>query len=142
VNTTLNHVTLIGRITREPESQYTPGGHALTKFSIAVDRFTKNPETGEKLTDFFPVVCWKKTAEFVSQYLGKGRLICITGRIETRNWVSNDGKKNYMTEIIAEHVQGLDKPREPQSTDPRPATDVIPAVVGNDDDEADAFAED
>src|SRR5579864_5048381 len=69
--TMLNRVVLIGRLTRDPESSYTPNGIALAKFTVAVDRPTKNQETGEKETDFVPIVAWRRTAEFVTQYMTK-----------------------------------------------------------------------
>lgn len=108
----LNRVVLIGRLTRDPESQYTPSGVAIAKFTIAVDRFSKNPETGEKETDFIPVVAFRRSAEFVTQYITKGRLVAVEGRIQVRSWVAQDGQKRYMTEVIADNVQGLDRPRE------------------------------
>jgi single-strand DNA-binding protein len=93
----LNRVVLIGRLTRDPESQYTPSGVAIAKFTIAVDRFSKNPETGEKETDFIPVVAFRRSAEFVTQYITKGRLVAVEGRIQVRSWVAQDGQKRYMT---------------------------------------------
>src|SRR5690242_8107629 len=99
----LNQCTLIGRMTKDPESSYTPSGIALAKFTIAVDRYTKDPTTGKNEVDFIPVVTWRKAAEFTTQYLGKGRLICITGRVQIRSWIAQDGQKRYMTEVIAEH---------------------------------------
>lgn len=111
----LNRVVLIGRLTRDPESQYTPSGVALAKFTIAVDRFTKNPETGEKETDFIPIVAWRRAAEFVTQYVGKGCMVSVDGRMQVRSWVAQDGQKRYMTEVIAENVDLLVRPREGDS---------------------------
>jgi len=115
----LNNVCLVGRLTRDPESSYTPTGVAVAKFTIACDRIYKDAQTGEKQTDFIPVVAWRKTAEFVTQYVGKGRLISLNGRIQVRSWVQQDGEKRFMTEIIAEEVQALDRPREDKQSDPR-----------------------
>lgn len=108
----LNRIVLIGRLTKDPESQYTPNGIALAKFRIAVDRPTKNPETGERETDFIDVVAWRRTAEFVTQYMTKGRLVAVDGRLQIRSWVAQDGSKRYATEVVADNVEGLDRPRE------------------------------
>ena len=108
----LNHITLIGRLTRDPESSYTPSGLAVCKFSIAVDRPTKNAETGEREVDFINVVAWRRTAEFVTQYIGKGRLVAIEGRLQIRNWVTNEGQKRSAAEIVANNVEGLDRPKD------------------------------
>jgi single-strand DNA-binding protein len=112
----LNRVVLIGRLTRDPESQYTPSGIAIAKFTVAVDRFSKNPETGEKETDFIPVVAFRRSAEFVTQYITKGRLVAVEGRIQVRSWVAQDGQKRWMTEVIADNVQGLDRPRDGEAS--------------------------
>ncbi len=108
----LNRIVLIGRLTRDPESQYTPNGIAIAKFTVAVDRFTKNPETGEKETDFIPIVTFRRTAEFVTQYVTKGRLVSVEGRLQVRSWVAQDGSRRYMTEVVADNVQTLDRPRD------------------------------
>ena len=108
----LNRVVLVGRLTRDPESQYTSSGIALAKFGIAVDRPTKNPETGEKETDFIDIVAWRRTAEFVTQYLTKGRLVAVEGRLQIRSWVAQDGTKRKAAEVVADNVQGLDRPKD------------------------------
>ncbi|MFZ2257061.1 MAG: single-stranded DNA-binding protein [Clostridiaceae bacterium] len=103
----MNKVTLIGRLTKDPELKYTPGaGTAVTTFSIAVDRrFTKD---GQKEADFIPVVVWGKQAESTAQYVTKGKLIGVAGRIQTRSYDAKDGSKRYVTEVIAEEVQFLE----------------------------------
>ena len=88
----INRVVLVGRLTRDPESQYTPNGIAIAKFTVAVDRFSKDPETGEKETDFIPVVTFRRSAEFVTQFITKGRLVGVDGRIQVRSWVAQDGQ--------------------------------------------------
>lgn len=108
----LNRIVLIGRLTRDPEAQYTTSGIAVTRFSIAVDRPFKNQETGEKETDFIDIVAWRRTAEFVTQYLTKGRLVAVEGRLQIRNWVAQDGTKRRSAEVVADNVQGLDRARE------------------------------
>src|SRR5262245_53342127 len=116
----LNRIVLIGRLTKDPESQYTPNGIAVARFRIAVDRPTKNPETGEKETDFIDIVAWRRTAEFVTQYVTKGRLVAVDGRLQIRSWVGQDGQKRYNTEVVADNVQTLDKPRDTEGA-PMPA---------------------
>ena len=112
----VNRIVLVGRLTRDPESQYTTNGIAIAKFGMAVDRFTKNPETGEKETDFIDIVAFRRTAEFVTQYITKGRLVAVEGRLQIRSWVAQDGTKRKSAEVIADSVQGLDKPRESDGT--------------------------
>lgn len=103
----MNKVTLIGRLTKDPELKYTPGaGTAVTTFTIAVDRrFTKD---GQKEADFIPVVVWGKQAESTAQYVTKGKLIGVAGRIQVRTYDAKDGSKRYVTEVIAEEVQFLE----------------------------------
>ncbi len=112
----LNRIVLIGRLTRDPESSYTPNGIAVTKFTVAVDRFSKNQETGEKETDFIPVVAFRRSAEFVTQYVTKGRMVSVDGRLQIRSWVAQDGSKRYFTEVVAENVQALDRPRDTEGS--------------------------
>lgn len=107
----MNVVVLIGRMTADPELRYTPSGVAVSSFSIAVDRRFKS-ETGEKETDFINIVAWKHQAEFAANYLGKGRLVAVHGRLQVRSWVQQDGQKRWKAEVVADNLQGLDKPRE------------------------------
>ena len=104
----MNTVTLIGRVVADPELKYTPAGVAVCSLRIAVDRRFKS-ESGEKQTDFFDVVAWKQSAEFASQYLTKGRLVAVEGRLQQRQWVGQDGSKRSKVEVVAENLQGLDK---------------------------------
>lgn len=114
----LNRVILIGRPTRDPELRYTPSGVATTTFNIAVDRpFTSGNE--EREADFIPVVTWRQLAETVANYVRKGRLIAIEGRIQVRNYENNEGKRVYVTEVIADNLRFLDSNRDnnqPSST--------------------------
>lgn len=116
----LNRVILIGRLTKDPELRYTPAGVAVTQFTLAVDRpFVK--QGGEKETDFLPVVTWKQTAEACATYLRKGRLAAVEGRIQTRNYENNEGKKVYVTEVIADNVRFLEPPnREEKKEEKNP----------------------
>jgi single-strand DNA-binding protein len=109
----MNTVCLIGRLVADPELKYTPSGTAVCNFRIAVDRRFKS-ESGEKQTDFFDVVAWRQSAEFAANYLGKGRLVSVTGTLQQRSWVQQDGQKRSKIEVVAEQLQGLDKAQEQQ----------------------------
>lgn len=103
----LNRIILIGRLTRDPELRYTPAGVAVTQFTLAVDRnFTG--QNGEREADFIPVVTWRQLAETCANYLRKGRLAAVEGRIQVRNYENNEGKRVYVTEVIADNVRFLE----------------------------------
>ncbi|MDN4067695.1 single-stranded DNA-binding protein [Paenibacillus vini] len=107
----LNRVILIGRLTKDPELRYTPTGVAVTQFTIAVDRpFTS--QGGEREADFIPVVTWRQLAETCANYLRKGRLTAVEGRIQVRNYENNEGKRVYITEVIADNVRFLESNRQ------------------------------
>ena len=112
----LNKAILIGRLAKDPEINYTQGtGVAVTKFTLAVDRNFTN-QNGQREADFIPIVCWRKLAENVANNLGKGRLVAISGRIQTRSYQAQDGSRRYVTEIVADEVQFLDYPKDKQAT--------------------------
>lgn len=117
----LNVVVLIGRLVADPELKYTTSGVAVCSFTIALDRWTKS-ESGEKQTDFFDIVAWRHSAEFAANYLSKGRLVSVEGRLQQRSWVQQDGQKRYKTEVVANSLQGLDKPREGQGSSAAPGS--------------------
>lgn len=104
----LNRVILIGRTTRDPELRYTPAGVAVTQFTLAVDRQFSGGEGREREADFIPVVTWRQLAETCANYLKKGRLTAVEGRIQVRNYENNEGKRVYVTEIIADNVRFLE----------------------------------
>lgn len=108
----INRVVLIGRLTKECTLRYSPSGVAVTNFTIAVDRTFKNAQ-GEKETDFIPIVTFKALAELCANYLDKGKLCSVDGRIQTGSYNNKDGQKVFTTEVIAENVQFL-SPKEPQ----------------------------
>ena len=112
----VNKVILVGRLCTDPELKYTPSGVAVANFRIAVDRTFSNAQ-GERETDFIDVVAWRQSAEFVDQYLSKGRLILIEGRLQVRQWQTQDGQRRRSTEVVADNVRALDKPREPREGD-------------------------
>jgi single-strand DNA-binding protein len=112
----LNKAIIIGRLTKDPELKYTQSGVAVTNFTVAVDRNFKNAQ-GEKETDFIPVVVWRQQAEHCCRYLGKGRLVAVSGRIQVRTYDDKDGTRRYVTEIVADEVQFLDWGEKKESND-------------------------
>ena len=103
----LNRVILIGRLTKDPELRYTPNGVAVSTFTLAVSRNYSNQQ-GQRETDFINIVTWKGLAETVANYLKKGRLTAVEGRMQTRNYDNNEGKKVYITEVVADNVRFLE----------------------------------
>lgn len=103
----LNRVTLVGRITKDPEIRHTQSGVAVSTFTIAVSRPYTN-QSGEKEADFIQCVVWRKQAENMSKYVTKGSLLGIDGRIQTRSYDAQDGSKRYITEIVCDNVTYLD----------------------------------
>jgi single-strand DNA-binding protein len=103
----LNKCVLIGRLTKDCELRYTPNGKAVATFTLAVDRPRR--ADSEKETDFIPVVAWGKTAENCANYIGKGSLAAVDGRIQVRSYEAKDGGKRWVTEIICDSVQFLDR---------------------------------
>lgn len=103
----INRVVLVGRLTRDPELRYTPNGVAVTNFNIAVNRPFKN-QNGESEADFINGVVWRKPAENLANYMKKGSMIGVDGRLQTRSYEGQDGKTVYVTEVVAENIQYLD----------------------------------
>lgn len=104
----MNKAILIGRLTRDPELKFTTGsGIAVATFTLAVDRPYVG-QSGQKEADFIPIVCWRKLAENVANNLQKGRLVAVSGAIQTRKYQAQDGSNRYVTEVIADGVQFLD----------------------------------
>ncbi|TCS80797.1 single-stranded DNA-binding protein [Tepidibacillus fermentans] len=103
----LNRVILIGRLTRDPELRYTPTGVAVTTFTLAVDRNYTNQQ-GQREADFIPIVAWRGLAENVANYLKKGRLTAVEGRLQTRSYENNEGKRVFVTEVVADNVRFLE----------------------------------
>lgn len=108
----LNRVTLMGRLTADPELRHTSSDLAVTSFSIAVERDYKSKSSDEKITDFIDVVCWRQTAEFVCKYFGKGRMIVVDGSIQTRSYEDKEGHKRKAFEILANSVYFGDSKKE------------------------------
>lgn len=110
----MNNVSIIGRLTKDPELRYTPSGVAVARFTLAVNRQYK--KEGEQQADFINIVTWRKTAENTANFLRKGSLAGVTGRIQTGSYDGQDGKKVFTVEVVAENVQFL----EPKSANNTP----------------------
>jgi single-strand DNA-binding protein len=111
----LNRIILIGRLVADPELKYTPSGIAVAQFRIAVDRPLSNEarQAGqEKQADFIDIVAWRQSAEFASQYLTKGRLVAVEGKLQIREYQTQDGQRRKAAEVVADNLKGLDRPRE------------------------------
>lgn len=128
----LNHIVIMGRLTRDPELKTTNSGVPVVSFSIAVDRDFADKESGERGVDFIDVVAWRHTAEFVSRYFTKGRMAVISGRLQTRNWTDKDGNKRKAVEIVADNVYfGDSKRNDSETTVPSAPSDFAP-IEGED----------
>ncbi len=166
----LNRVVLVGRLTRDPELKYTPAGVPMATMGIAVDRFTKD-EAGNNEVDFFNLTAWRRTAEFAQNYLKKGRLVSVDGRLQMRSWVDQaTGQKRSAVDIVVENLDPVgprpqgdeDAPQEEPISEPAPRAAATvaaapaarptapttgaskrpaPAPVEDDADESDPFAD-
>ena len=133
----LNRVMLIGRLTRDPELRYTPSGTAVCNLALATNRYGSDPQSGERreFTDYHDIVVWnqgnRKLAELCSQYLQKGRLVYVEGRLQTRNWDDKEtGQKRYKTEVNAQDVQFLDSRGQDGAANGGGEAMAVPAGVG------------
>ena len=109
----VNRVVLIGRLTRDPELRTTNSGKNVVDFSIAVQKRIK-PADGSPDADFFRIKAWGQTADYVNSYITKGRLVAVDGRLETRKWTDQNGTNRESVEVVADNVNGLDRPRDDQ----------------------------
>ena len=107
----LNKIIVMGRLVKDPELRRTQSGTAVTSFRIAVDRDFKGQD-GSKQADFFDVVAWRATAEFVSKYFTKGRMAVVEGRLQSRDWTDRDGGKRVAIEIVADNIYFGDSKRD------------------------------
>lgn len=104
----LNHIVIMGRMTRDPELRRTGSGVAVASFTLAVDRDFSGKDGKEKETDFIDCVAWRQTGEFVSKHFTKGRMACVSGRLQLRDWTDKDGNKRRSAEVIADNVYFAD----------------------------------
>ena len=100
----LNHITIMGRLTRDPELRRTGSGVAVASFTVAVDRDFGGRDGGERETDFIDCVAWRQTGEFVSKYFTQGSMIVVSGRLQIRGWTDKDGNKRRTAEVVADNV--------------------------------------
>ena len=114
----LNHITIMGRLTRDPELRRTGSGVAVASFTVAVDRDFGGRDGGEKETDFIDCVAWRQTGEFVSKYFTKGRMIVVSGRLQIRSWNDKDGNKRRTAEVVADNCYFGDSKREGEGNAP------------------------
>ena len=121
----MNKAFLIGRLTRDPELRYSSSNAAIVNFTIAIDRQYTNTQ-GQRETDFINIVAFQKQAENVKKYVSKGALVAIDGRIQTRNYDDKDGKKVYVTEVVADRVQFLES-KGSSNTNASQENEVSPA---------------
>ena len=108
----LNHITIMGRLVRDPELRRTGSGIAVASFTVAVDRDFGSRDGGERETDFIDCVAWRQTGEFVSKYFTKGRMIVVSGRLQIRSWNDKDGNKRRTAEVVADNCYFGDSKRE------------------------------
>jgi len=111
----LNHIIVMGRLTRDPELRRTGSGVAVASFTVAVDRDFSPKDGGERETDFIDCVAWRQTGEFVSKYFTKGRMAVVSGRLQIRGWTDKDGNKRRTAEIVADNVYFGDSKRDGDS---------------------------
>ena len=108
----LNHIVIMGRLTRDPELRRTGSGVAVASFSLAVDRDFAPKDGGERETDFIDCVAWRQTGGFVSKYFTKGRMAVVSGRLQIRSWTDKDGNKRRSAEVVADNVYFGDSKRD------------------------------
>lgn len=130
----LNHIIIMGRLTRDPELRRTGSGLAVTKFTVAVERDFPNKDTGEKETDFINCVAWRQTGEFVGKYFTKGSMIIVSGRLQLNKWTDDNGVKRTLPEIVAENVYftGSKKDTQNNTYNDKPYTYAVPVTPTSD----------
>ena len=117
----LNHIVIMGRLTRDPELRRTGSGIAVTSFSLAVDRDFGSKDGGERETDFIDCVAWRSTGEFVSKYFTKGSMAAVSGRLQIREWTDREGGKRTTAEVVADNVYFGESKRRDGGDTSRPA---------------------
>ena len=127
----LNHIIVMGRLTRDPELRRTQAGVPVASFSIACDRDFKDKTTGERVTDFIDIVAWRSTGEFASKYLTKGRMAVVSGRLQMRDWTDKEGNKRRSAEIVAENIYFGDSKTKEDQEPPASAGGPVEAAGGD-----------
>jgi len=114
----LNHITIMGRFTKDPEIRKTASGTTCANFTIACERDFADKHSGEKETDFIDCVAWHKTAEFIERYFGKGRMAVVAGRLQKRKWEDKNGNKRETAEIVVEDIYFADSKKDGNTNTP------------------------
>lgn len=125
----LNHIVLMGRLTRDPDIRNTGSGVSVASFTLAVDRDFKSRD-GEKETDFIDIAAWRNTAEFVSKYFSKGRIAVVSGRLQIRSWTDKDGNKRRTAEVVADNIYFGDSKKDGASP-AEPPDNAFAALSGD-----------
>jgi single-strand DNA-binding protein len=130
-----NRIILIGRLTRDPELRYVPSGAPVASFTLAVDRPFRDQQ-GNRETDFIDIVAWRKLAEQVSQYMSKGRMVAVEGRLQIRSYETQDGQKRKVSEVVADGIRFLDRGKTAAAAEtPAPVHEEAAAAPGGTEDE-------
>lgn len=124
----LNNITIQGRLTRSPEMQATENGVSRAKFTLACEQDYKN-QNRERDTDFFDVVAWRGTADFVQRYFSKGQMVVVKGRLQTRQWTAEDGSKRKTVQIVADNIYFCGRESNTSTTTEQPAAVEEPAYI-------------
>lgn len=119
----LNHIVIMGRLTKDPELRRTQQGTAVASFTLAVERDVISKETGRRETDFISCAAWKGTAEFVDKYFTKGQLAVVVGRLQIREWTDKDGNKRWSPEIMANNVYFAESKKQDTAPEMVPVED-------------------
>ena len=127
----LNHITIMGRLVRDPELRRTGSGVAVTSFTLAVDRDYNPKDGGEKETDFIDCNAWRNTAEFVSKYFTKGSMAIVSGRLQIRNWTDKEGNKRRNAEVVADSVYFGESKKSEQGNPGYPAPSPFQVAAGD-----------
>ena len=130
----LNRITIMGRLTSDPELRRTGTGIAVTSFTLAVDRDFAPKDGGEKETDFIDCVAWRSTGEFVEKYFSKGRMAVVSGRLQIRGWTDNDGNKRRTAEVVVDNVYFGDSKKDESYSSGNTGTPAADFTPINDDD--------
>ena len=125
----LNRIVIMGRLTRDPELRRTGSGIAVASFTLAVDRDYTSKDSGEKETDFIDCVAWRQTGEFVSKYFTKGRMACVSGSLQLRDWTDKDGNKRRSAEVNADSVYFADSKNAAENGGSRPTAAAAPTAT-------------
>src|ERR1700730_15077090 len=132
-----NRIILIGRLTRDPELRYVPSGAPVASFTLAVDRPFRDQQ-GNRETDFIDIVAWRKLAEQVSQYMYKGRMVAVEGRLQIRSYETQDGQKRKVAEVVADGIRFLDRGKSAGHAETPAAVaheEAAPAAAGPEDED-------